>query len=317
MGVSGTRMGSEVAVKVETLEEFLAVAKCRSFSQAARALYLSQSTVSSHIALMEKELGFEVIDRSRQPLMLTPAGAVFAEYAQTTVDAYRAGCAHARAVMRELPPLRIAGVSLGSNEFRLLSRIEEPSFVFVGSDGDAPFFAALLSGAADIEISAAPYSASRLDELDGCHRYAVLPAGHGFGAVAMSRSNPLAELERLSFADIDGATVTIGSCSAFDVWKSVVESMVAGRAHLNYRLKPLNSSAEIARDDLGDTLHICGLESTTAYYAQRDDIAIFTQVDGKALTYPLCIGYRTDTDDERIERLAVEVSDALVAACNA
>lgn len=125
MGVSGTRMGSEVAVKVETLEEFLAVVKCRSFSQAARALYLSQSTVSSHIALMEKELGFEVIDRSRQPLMLTPAGAVFAEYAQTTVDAYRAGCAHARAVMRELPPLRIAGVSLGSNEFRLLSRIEE------------------------------------------------------------------------------------------------------------------------------------------------------------------------------------------------
>ena len=47
------------------------------------------------------------------------------------------------------------------------------------------------------------------------------------------------------------------------------------------------------------------------------NIAIFTQVDGKALTYPLCIGYRTDTDDERIEQLAVEVSGALVAACNA
>lgn len=317
MEASGTQMGSEVAVKVETLGELLTVVKCRSFSQAAKVLYLSQSSVSSHIALMEKELGFEVIDRSRQPVALTPAGAVFVEYAQTVVDAYLAGCAHARATLRELPPLRIAGVPLGSKEFRILSQIDEPSFVFVGSGDDAPFFAALLSGTADIEVSAAPYSAEKLHELDECHRYAVLPAGFGFGAVAMSRSNPLAEFERLSFADIDGATVTIGSCTAFDVWKSVVESMVAGRAHLNYRLKPLNSSAEIARDDLGDTLHICGLESTTAYYAQRDDIAIFTQVDGKALTYPLCIGYRTDTDDERIERLAAKVSDALVAACNA
>lgn len=47
------------------LDTFLAVEECRSFSEAARRLYISQSAVSGRIAQLEEELGVQLFDRDR------------------------------------------------------------------------------------------------------------------------------------------------------------------------------------------------------------------------------------------------------------
>ena len=63
-----------------SMKYFSAVAKERSFTKAAAKLYITQQTLSTHIATIEKELGCPLFIRS-SPLELTYAGKVFLSYA--------------------------------------------------------------------------------------------------------------------------------------------------------------------------------------------------------------------------------------------
>lgn len=62
------------------LRAFAAVARERSFSRAAEALYVSQPAVSRHVASLELELGAQLVVRGRPAATLTPAGQVLADY---------------------------------------------------------------------------------------------------------------------------------------------------------------------------------------------------------------------------------------------
>lgn len=56
------------------LEAFVAVAKHKSFSKAARELFLTQPTISSHIQNLEKELDSILINRNNKTVTLTKSG---------------------------------------------------------------------------------------------------------------------------------------------------------------------------------------------------------------------------------------------------
>lgn len=60
---------------------FLVVARERSFTKAARHLYISQQSLSNHIQTLEKELNIRLFERTT-PLTLTYVGSVFQRYAQ-------------------------------------------------------------------------------------------------------------------------------------------------------------------------------------------------------------------------------------------
>jgi DNA-binding transcriptional LysR family regulator len=62
------------------LRAFAAVARTRSFSRAAEALYVSQPAISKHIAALEDELGTQLVVRTRSGAALTPKGKVVADY---------------------------------------------------------------------------------------------------------------------------------------------------------------------------------------------------------------------------------------------
>jgi len=68
------------------LEVFVAVAEYKSFSKAAESLYLTQSTTSSHIRNLEKELQKQLISRTNKYLQLTPDGKKFLHYAQRILE---------------------------------------------------------------------------------------------------------------------------------------------------------------------------------------------------------------------------------------
>lgn len=63
------------------IEVFISVAKHKSFSKAANAVFLSQPAVSSHISALEKELNIQLFDRTSKEVLLTPAGESFLQYA--------------------------------------------------------------------------------------------------------------------------------------------------------------------------------------------------------------------------------------------
>lgn len=301
-------------MKIETLGDFLTLAKCRGFGRAARQLYTTQPSLSSRISAMEKELGFEVVDRSRPGFALTPAGTAFLGYAQEIVDAYERGRAEGRACMQDGTPLRVAGVGIDSPEFSLISGIDDPSFAFVQGDMNTPFFEMLANGRADIELIPAASAESWFQRSGQRCCYVAIEAGYGLGAIAMQASNPLASCDELASADLNGATVTIGSLTYFDEWRPVIEGMIGGEAHLQFRLRHADNAEELSRADLGDTLHICGLNSVRAFYGHRDDIVIKTRVDGRELRYPLVVVYRSDAGDPRVAELAQKIGRLLNAS---
>jgi len=63
------------------IQAFLSIVETGSFSEAAIAMYTTQATVSKHIHSLEKELGYELFDRSHRKPALTHAGQIFHKYA--------------------------------------------------------------------------------------------------------------------------------------------------------------------------------------------------------------------------------------------
>lgn len=74
--------------QVRSIRVLCAIAEHGSFSAAARSLGMTQSAVSQHVALLERETGLPVVDRGTRPVELTEAGAVLVR--------------HGRAVTRQL-----------------------------------------------------------------------------------------------------------------------------------------------------------------------------------------------------------------------
>jgi len=61
-------------MELEQLRIFAAVAEAKSFSAAARALFVSHSTTSRAVSSLERELGVELLDRQGRAVRPTPAG---------------------------------------------------------------------------------------------------------------------------------------------------------------------------------------------------------------------------------------------------
>ena len=67
----------------DSLEYFTVLARERNFTRAAEALHITQQSLSSHIAALEKELNCPLVVR-HVPLELTYAGQTFLRYAEAS-----------------------------------------------------------------------------------------------------------------------------------------------------------------------------------------------------------------------------------------
>lgn len=73
---------------LQYLCEFTVVAEKLSFSAAADTLYLSQATLSKHIAALERDLDVKLFNRSTRSVSLTPAGKLLLPAAREIADIF-------------------------------------------------------------------------------------------------------------------------------------------------------------------------------------------------------------------------------------
>ncbi len=110
-------------MELEDIRTFVALAATRSFSGAAKELFLTQSGVTRRLQRLEQALGGSLIDRRRRPLVLTAAGQAALERSQLLLDALEA----LRTVIRNDPQsqreFRI-GVAHALTEFALTTPVE-------------------------------------------------------------------------------------------------------------------------------------------------------------------------------------------------
>ncbi|MDH5570461.1 MAG: LysR family transcriptional regulator [Gammaproteobacteria bacterium] len=73
---------------IHDFKTFLEVSRTRHFGQAAANLFITQSTVSARIRLLEDQLGTKLFVRQRNNIQLTPAGERMLSYAELITTAW-------------------------------------------------------------------------------------------------------------------------------------------------------------------------------------------------------------------------------------
>ena len=82
----------------QQLECLIEVCKYNSFTRAANALFLSQSSISKNIAALEQELGISLLERTRHRVSPTKAGVYLAREAQRIVGEMSGAAEHAKQI---------------------------------------------------------------------------------------------------------------------------------------------------------------------------------------------------------------------------
>lgn len=108
---------------IRDLESFCTAAHLRSFSRAAKALKIGQSTVTKQIQKIEAEIGRELFHRSERPVRLTSAGISLMRIAAPLIDGLKqfVGESQAGAPVR---PIRV-GCAHGFMNEMLLKAVRE------------------------------------------------------------------------------------------------------------------------------------------------------------------------------------------------
>ena len=99
-------------MQLQDLAVFVAVARDRSFSTAARRLHRTQPAISQAVRRLEDELGERLFDRSTRDGTLTEAGRLLEDYATRLLGL----AGEAETAVRELQEVRRGRIIIGANE---------------------------------------------------------------------------------------------------------------------------------------------------------------------------------------------------------
>lgn len=114
------------------LKIFEAVASCKSFTKAAKALGISQPAVSQNIAELEQQIGDTLVIRGRSQLQLTEKGELLLDYAGKILHLYQ--CLNQELIPTASPAtafLRIAACPVAA-KFLLPDIIEKYKAIYSG-----------------------------------------------------------------------------------------------------------------------------------------------------------------------------------------
>lgn len=182
---------------------FLAVTETSSFSRAAQRLYISQSSVSKHISQMEKDLGFQLLERTTRSVQLTPQGKIIFDVLQGEIKTWTKALESARSVNGELSGLLRVGLMHGwcvtrlpTTAFERFQRTYPNVELMYEKNTQKAMVSRLREGELDL-IIVAVNEIQEFPEIDYCRAFQVPMV------VQIASSHPLAGSAK-SIEDLDG-----------------------------------------------------------------------------------------------------------------
>lgn len=213
---------------LRSVELFLEVAQQRSFSKGALAHGVSQSSASQAVQTLEERLGVTLIDRSKRPLELTPAGEVFYEGCRDVVARYRAvEDAVLRMQDRVVGVVRVAAIySVGLLQMeRYTSRFEQ---LYPDAEIDIEYlhpddaYARVMDESADLGLVSYPRKGSEYEVVEWQQQPMVLVVNRRH-RLARSTSVRLAELEGQEF---------VGFTDELEISRVIGRALRKGKVHV-------------------------------------------------------------------------------------
>ena len=107
----------------------------------------------------------------------------------------------------------------------------------------------------------------------------------------------MANKSALSRNDLRGASIIINDAHNYDRIRYLYERMLGDNLNLRFSLQPINGMSGLAFATYGDGLHICGLSENRHWFADRADVALFEELDGKPFGMPTSLTYSADASD--------------------
>jgi DNA-binding transcriptional LysR family regulator len=192
-------LDSSDPLSIRQLEVFVTLIEQTSFTNAARKLGLSQSTVSGHVADLEKRLGVLLVERHRGGVQPTAAGSALLRPAREVLRAEES----ARLAVRELSGLVQGRLVVGASTIpasylvpEMLARFhaEHPAIALQVATGDSGEILARLR-AADLEVGVIGREPDG-DDLDS------VPVGEDRLILVAAPEHPLGSGRAVSLADL-------------------------------------------------------------------------------------------------------------------
>lgn len=185
-------------MEMKQIEYFLKLAETGNYLAAADALFISQSSLSKHILSLENELGFQLVDRSKRKIAITPAGVVFLHHAREINQAYQAMLDETKPY-KTTPALTIFAIPViaqyGVAAYIAQFQREYPSIQFTLRELEA---SAILPALNDHQCDLAFLRDNYLDQ----DRYAALEVACDKMLVVLSKNHRFAARKSLTLTDL-------------------------------------------------------------------------------------------------------------------
>lgn len=291
-----------IFMSIEQYKEFIELAKCLNFSEAADKLHMTQPALSKHLKALEVEFGGELFSRDRRSVKLTEAGRVLFGAATQIVEAYDRAHEEIQLLTRNRP-IRIDGILYDS---MLMSMISLTSTI-LGAEGaspivyehkeDANLFLMLERGEVDVILA---YQHERVLTEQGLEHFGLV----SIPVVAVvDRSNPLATRSMIRMADLKEVSF-IQFIDEYSIsgWRSIVEACeragfasktrpMLGRPETSYATTPPAGGVVLLPNNLPQLKYMGQIGDTVAIPVASEDVKL--QID--------CI-YKTE-NAERLSRV--------------
>lgn len=196
-------------MKLQRIRYFVTLAQTLSFSRTAQIHYVSQTTVSQQIRLLEQDLGCDLFHRTKRKVELTGAGVVYLSEARRALELLDDAEEKVRLFRQtQLLPLRVRlihGVTPGyiAPVMDAFARAHPEIDLDCAYCPVSRLFSQIVSGQADVglifDLAPIPWDDVAKVTIDELQQYVV-----------MSRSHPLASRAELTRADLVGERLLNG-----------------------------------------------------------------------------------------------------------
>ena len=212
---------------LDQLHTFLEIVRLKSFSKAAQSCFRTQPAVSAQVRQLEQDLNAPLFERLGTKIALTPAGRIFADFAEQILDLRR----RAQDAINELERVPRGELVIAANEAtciyvlpRVFSEYKKlfPNVqILVDRSYGARVVEAVVDNQADFGITQLPVKEKRLQavRIHSDEIKLIAPAGH-----------PLTGLKQVTPSDLVGHPLLLpksgNTRSRLNAWLEIVEDEI-------------------------------------------------------------------------------------------
>ena len=279
-------------MRTEHLNEFVVFARHLNFGTAADELFIAKSTLSTHIAALEKELGVRLGSRE-DGNALTSEGAVFLEGAKTALDLLSRTNERCRLIHEQrssnvrfacLAPdpalaCRLCSSVKSSLQWVDRSLNEDPFFLFDKDKADIVLLR---------DFTPFPDLVEQARE-----RNLVSQPSLGIPAVIAAKStHPLARKRKLTREDLDDTCFMTLDALSFERERTLLKRVIGPDRNIRCTPGTIQSPSNLMMLDMGENLCLLLRPMADLYCANRTDLTLFDTLDDQPLRYPCQLVWR-------------------------